>query len=99
MTDTNGDPTAGNGGGSGDGDNGRGNNKGGNGNQTVSLKGMTKAERKAYKKRVKEEAAAKREVKVLLNNSLAFGGYDAVLCLAKPGVLPEGTGLPKGGAQ
>ena len=64
MTDTNGDPTAGNGGGSGDGDNGRGNNKGGNGNQTVSLKGMTKAERKAYKKRVKEEAAAKREVKV-----------------------------------
>lgn len=43
--------------------------------------------------------AAKREVKVLLNNSLAFGGYDAVLCLAKPGVLPEGTGLPKGGAQ
>lgn len=25
---------------------------------------------------------------VVLNNSLAFGGYDAVLCLAKPGVLP-----------
>lgn len=25
---------------------------------------------------------------VVLNNALAFGGYDAVLCLAKPGVLP-----------
>ena len=33
--------------------------------------------------------AITRDVKVLLNNSLAFGGYDAVLCLAKPGVLPE----------
>ncbi len=29
---------------------------------------------------------------VVLNNSLAFGGYDAVLCLSKPGVLPEGAG-------
>jgi 3-oxoacyl-[acyl-carrier-protein] synthase II len=28
-------------------------------------------------------------VKALLNNSLAFGGYDAVLCLARPGVLPQ----------
>ena len=28
------------------------------------------------------------KVDVLLNNSLAFGGYDAVLCMAKPGVLP-----------
>lgn len=26
---------------------------------------------------------------VVLNNSLAFGGYDAVLCFARPGVLPE----------
>jgi 3-oxoacyl-[acyl-carrier-protein] synthase II len=26
---------------------------------------------------------------VVLNNSLAFGGYDAVVCFAKPGVLPE----------
>lgn len=26
---------------------------------------------------------------IVLNNALAFGGYDAVLCLAKPGVLPE----------
>lgn len=25
---------------------------------------------------------------VVLNNALAFGGYDAVLCLAKPGYLP-----------
>ena len=29
------------------------------------------------------------DVRILLNNSLAFGGYDAVLCLAKTGVLPE----------
>jgi 3-oxoacyl-[acyl-carrier-protein] synthase II len=29
---------------------------------------------------------------VVLNNSLAFGGYDAVVCLARPGVLPEGVG-------
>jgi len=29
---------------------------------------------------------------VVLNNALAFGGYDAVLTLARPGVLPEGTG-------
>jgi len=29
---------------------------------------------------------------VVLNNSLAFGGYDAVLCLARPGLLPEGVG-------
>jgi 3-oxoacyl-(acyl-carrier-protein) synthase len=35
------------------------------------------------------------EVKVILNNALAFGGYDAVLCLAKPGVLPEDVGLPR----
>ncbi len=26
---------------------------------------------------------------VVLNNSLAFGGYNAVTCFAKPGVLPE----------
>jgi 3-oxoacyl-[acyl-carrier-protein] synthase II len=29
---------------------------------------------------------------VVLNNALAFGGYDAVVCLAKPGRLPEGAG-------
>lgn len=29
---------------------------------------------------------------VVLNNALAFGGYDAVLCLATPYRLPEGTG-------
>ena len=29
---------------------------------------------------------------VVLNNSLAFGGYDAVVCFAKPGVLPEPVG-------
>lgn len=26
---------------------------------------------------------------IVLNNSLAFGGYDAVVCFARPGVLPE----------
>jgi 3-oxoacyl-[acyl-carrier-protein] synthase II len=26
---------------------------------------------------------------IVLNNSLAFGGYNSVTCLAKPGVLPE----------
>lgn len=28
------------------------------------------------------------EVDIVLNNALAFGGYDAALCLARPGVLP-----------
>ena len=27
--------------------------------------------------------------RILLNNSLAFGGYNAVACFAKPGVLPD----------
>lgn len=34
------------------------------------------------------------DVKVVLNNALAFGGYDAVLTLAQPGVLPENVGMP-----
>ncbi|MDW8245424.1 MAG: beta-ketoacyl-[acyl-carrier-protein] synthase family protein [Sandaracinaceae bacterium] len=29
---------------------------------------------------------------VVLNNALAFGGYDAVLCFARPGRLPRGAG-------
>ena len=29
---------------------------------------------------------------VVLNNSLAFGGYDAVVSFARPGVLPEPGG-------
>ena len=33
-------------------------------------------------------AARAGKADVLLNNSLAFGGYNAVTCLAKPGVLP-----------
>lgn len=39
-------------------------------------------------------ANAPREGKhnVVLNNALAFGGYDAVLAFAKPGVLPETVG-------
>ena len=32
--------------------------------------------------------ARKANVTVVLNNALAFGGYDAVVCFAKPGVLP-----------
>ena len=32
------------------------------------------------------------EVNIVLNNALAFGGYDAVLCLARPGRLPEEVG-------
>jgi 3-oxoacyl-[acyl-carrier-protein] synthase II len=37
---------------------------------------------------------AKRDAKVdvVLNNALAFGGYDAVVCFARPGRLPHGTG-------
>jgi 3-oxoacyl-[acyl-carrier-protein] synthase II len=31
---------------------------------------------------------------VVLNNSLAFGGYDAVVCFARPGVLPASVGQP-----
>lgn len=30
---------------------------------------------------------------IVLNNALAFGGYDAVVCFAKPGRLPKGIGL------
>lgn len=37
-----------------------------------------------------EKASA--NVDIVLNNALAFGGYDAVVCFAKPGRLPEGTG-------
>jgi 3-oxoacyl-(acyl-carrier-protein) synthase len=31
---------------------------------------------------------------VVLNNSLAFGGYNAVMCFARPGVLPEPRRIP-----
>lgn len=34
-------------------------------------------------------APQRADVRVVLNNALAFGGYDAVLCLASPGRLPE----------
>ncbi len=37
--------------------------------------------------------AQRGKANVVLNNALAFGGYDAVLCLAKPGVLPDHVGL------
>jgi len=36
--------------------------------------------------------ARKTNPKVVLNNALAFGGYDAVLCFAQPGVLPDHVG-------
>ncbi len=39
----------------------------------------------------KEARRAKADV--VLNNALAFGGYDAVMCFAKPGVLPETVGI------
>lgn len=32
------------------------------------------------------------KIDVVLNNALAFGGYDAVVCFAKPGRLPDGAG-------
>ncbi|MDX2262450.1 MAG: beta-ketoacyl-[acyl-carrier-protein] synthase family protein [Gemmatimonadales bacterium] len=38
--------------------------------------------------------AQERSVDVVLNNALAFGGYDAVVCFAKPGRLPRGAGMP-----
>jgi 3-oxoacyl-[acyl-carrier-protein] synthase II len=37
---------------------------------------------------------AKGKADIVLNNALAFGGYDAVLTLARPGVLPDTTGAP-----
>ena len=33
--------------------------------------------------------AGKGKADIVLNNSLAFGGYDAVVAFARPGVLPE----------
>ncbi|MEM7609576.1 MAG: beta-ketoacyl-[acyl-carrier-protein] synthase family protein, partial [Myxococcota bacterium] len=48
--------------------------------------------------RLAENASEQADVRVLLNNSAAFGGYDAVLCLAKEGVLPERAPLTLGGA-
>jgi 3-oxoacyl-[acyl-carrier-protein] synthase II len=35
--------------------------------------------------------------RVVLNNSLAFGGYNAVLCLARPFVLPPPSEAPDRG--
>ncbi len=37
---------------------------------------------------VANAARALPRAEVVLNNSLAFGGYDAVVCFARPGVLP-----------
>lgn len=37
--------------------------------------------------------AKRADVNVVLNNALAFGGYDAVVCLARPGYLPRGAGI------
>lgn len=42
---------------------------------------------------VANEARAMR-VDIVLNNALAFGGYDAVVCFARPGRLPRGAGQP-----
>jgi len=38
--------------------------------------------------------AREQRVDVVLNNALAFGGYDAVLALARPGVFPAQVGAP-----
>jgi 3-oxoacyl-[acyl-carrier-protein] synthase II len=40
------------------------------------------------------KVAQEHPVDVVLNNALAFGGYDAVVCFAKPGRLPRGAGVP-----
>lgn len=42
---------------------------------------------------VANEARPMERVNVVLNNALAFGGYDAALCFAKPGRLPRGAGI------
>jgi 3-oxoacyl-(acyl-carrier-protein) synthase len=34
-------------------------------------------------------APQRADVRVVLNNALAFGGYDAVMCFAALGRLPE----------
>lgn len=42
---------------------------------------------------VANEAKHVEGIDVVLNNALAFGGYDAVVCFAKPGRLPRGAGM------
>jgi 3-oxoacyl-[acyl-carrier-protein] synthase II len=42
---------------------------------------------------VANEASHGHDISVVLNNALAFGGYDAVVCFAKPGRLPRGAGV------
>jgi 3-oxoacyl-(acyl-carrier-protein) synthase len=42
---------------------------------------------------VANEARRGQEIDVVLNNALAFGGYDAVVCFARPGHLPRGAGV------
>lgn len=41
---------------------------------------------------VANEARHGQTIDVVLNNALAFGGYDAVVCFARPGHLPRGAG-------
>jgi len=36
---------------------------------------------------------AGKQIDVVLNNALAFGGYDAVVCFARPDRLPRGAGM------
>jgi 3-oxoacyl-(acyl-carrier-protein) synthase len=42
--------------------------------------------------KVVANTAARGKADVVLNNSLAFGGYDAVVAFARPGVLPAQPG-------
>ena len=41
------------------------------------------------------DTVRKGKADVVLNNSLAFGGYNAVACFARPGVLPHPAELPQ----
>jgi 3-oxoacyl-[acyl-carrier-protein] synthase II len=48
--------------------------------------------------KVVANTAASGKADVVLNNSLAFGGYDAVVAFARPGVLPVPAPALRGGA-
>ncbi len=46
-----------------------------------------------------KNVARKGPSNILLNNSLAFGGYNAVACFAKPGVLPDPSTIDRRAAS
>lgn len=51
------------------------------------------------KLRLVQNKAKQADVKVLLNNSLAFGGYDAAVCFSKPDVAPPPSDRPGASSQ